>query len=387
MAKFGQGFLQALTQPSYSRGLFELGETLGSTPGRLARLEKMKNMGKVDLARMGVEDAARTGDPNAVIRAKQAEESVVAGETTRSLGQLDLARQKAVNENDQPKAQHIEDVMKRVAANAGLDASQYTGRTSEEFVELKKKREETIAAAYFKVEGKEKTQFIEDMTEAGFGQLLADLEEDRNRKELVQQQLDEVKLKATAPLPIKELDKSISRLPSDLQETYRERLEDIKNPDFENSETWLPGERDRAVREMERIADAVTAVLVRESLNRRDNISRLESQISSLKVSRDKITPTTNEIAMYIEPAMAAVKRGFGWGDVIDSMTLTSKDPRVKGEAARMAKEAKQAGLDDDIANLQRQLDALKSEQTEAESSSESSSESEESTADPLGIK
>jgi len=51
MAKFGQGFLQALTQPSYSKGLFDLGEQLGSAPGRLARLEKMKQAGPVILLR------------------------------------------------------------------------------------------------------------------------------------------------------------------------------------------------------------------------------------------------------------------------------------------------------------------------------------------------
>lgn len=41
MAKFGQGFIQAMTQPSYQQGLFELGKTIGSAPGEAARSRKL----------------------------------------------------------------------------------------------------------------------------------------------------------------------------------------------------------------------------------------------------------------------------------------------------------------------------------------------------------
>ena len=41
MAKFGQGFIQSLTQPGYSQGLFELGTALGQAPA-LAKEKKAK---------------------------------------------------------------------------------------------------------------------------------------------------------------------------------------------------------------------------------------------------------------------------------------------------------------------------------------------------------
>lgn len=44
MAKFGQGFLQALTQPSYGQGLFQLGQQIGSAPGEAARSRKLNEL-------------------------------------------------------------------------------------------------------------------------------------------------------------------------------------------------------------------------------------------------------------------------------------------------------------------------------------------------------
>ena len=44
MAKFGQGFIQALTQPSYGQGLFELGEKIGSAPGEATRSRRLSEL-------------------------------------------------------------------------------------------------------------------------------------------------------------------------------------------------------------------------------------------------------------------------------------------------------------------------------------------------------
>ncbi len=135
MAKFGQGFLQALTQPSYGQGLFQLGETLGATPGRLARLEKMKQAGPVDLAQMGVDQAMRSGDPTAVMRAQQNKRSIVQQRTRSSLNGLELARQKAMEEGDDAKAKEIEDIMERVATAGELSNAEVrgiNGRTASE---------------------------------------------------------------------------------------------------------------------------------------------------------------------------------------------------------------------------------------------------------------
>lgn len=57
MARFGQGFIQSLTQPSYMQGLFELGQAAGSFPGRAVE-EKKKND-----AMALVNDAVSSNDP------------------------------------------------------------------------------------------------------------------------------------------------------------------------------------------------------------------------------------------------------------------------------------------------------------------------------------
>lgn len=44
MAKFGQGFIQALTQPSYQSGLFELGKAAGAAPGEAARSRRLSEL-------------------------------------------------------------------------------------------------------------------------------------------------------------------------------------------------------------------------------------------------------------------------------------------------------------------------------------------------------
>ncbi len=62
MAKFGQGFIQSLTQPGYSQGLFELGTTLGQAPAvakeREAKKQRMDQLGS----------ALKSDDPAALER-------------------------------------------------------------------------------------------------------------------------------------------------------------------------------------------------------------------------------------------------------------------------------------------------------------------------------
>lgn len=120
MAKFGQGFLQALTQPSYGQGLFQLGETLGSTPGRLARLEKMKGATPEQLAQMEVDAAMRSGDPAAVLRARGALSQVRATTARQDISGLEVKRQAAVDAGDWDLAESLEKQMEERATAGGL---------------------------------------------------------------------------------------------------------------------------------------------------------------------------------------------------------------------------------------------------------------------------
>ncbi len=65
MARFGQGFINALTRPSYAQGLFETASALGSAPRRAA--EKREREGMLQ----GLQEALISNDP-AVIEATAA---------------------------------------------------------------------------------------------------------------------------------------------------------------------------------------------------------------------------------------------------------------------------------------------------------------------------
>ena len=65
MAKFGQGFIQSLTQPSYSQGLVELGTALGQAPAVAAEKKAKQGMLK------DLQEALISNDPS-VIEAKGA---------------------------------------------------------------------------------------------------------------------------------------------------------------------------------------------------------------------------------------------------------------------------------------------------------------------------
>lgn len=67
MARFGQGFIQSLTQPAYTQGLFELGQAAGSLPGRARdEFEKNKAMEMVNEA-VASNDAGKLTQASAAI--------------------------------------------------------------------------------------------------------------------------------------------------------------------------------------------------------------------------------------------------------------------------------------------------------------------------------
>jgi hypothetical protein len=72
MAKFGQGFIQSLTQPGYSQGLFELGTALGQAPAvaaeKKAEKDRLARLDESFAKTMQGTAAAQQGDVAAVTR-------------------------------------------------------------------------------------------------------------------------------------------------------------------------------------------------------------------------------------------------------------------------------------------------------------------------------
>ena len=80
MAKFGQGFIQSLTQPGYSQGMFNLGSTLGQAPAMAKELDRrrelMENLmtaSPMQQAQLMQQEGVRAGDVDLVLRGREAQ--------------------------------------------------------------------------------------------------------------------------------------------------------------------------------------------------------------------------------------------------------------------------------------------------------------------------
>ena len=128
MARFGQGFINALTRPSYAPGLFEAASALGSAPRRAAEereregmLAQIKDMTPLETADFMV-DKAKT--PEQLIAAKTARDSAL---KTSGVQSIDVMQQQLLTETDPVRMQELEKAMVAVGKQTGNDVSKYAG--------------------------------------------------------------------------------------------------------------------------------------------------------------------------------------------------------------------------------------------------------------------
>ena len=128
MAKFGQGFIQSLTQPGYSQGLFNLGTALGQAPALAAEkreregmLAQLKDMTPLETADYMI-DKAKT--PAQMMAAKTARAGALKSTGINTINDL---KQQLVGETDPDVMQEIEKAMVIVGRETGNDITQYAG--------------------------------------------------------------------------------------------------------------------------------------------------------------------------------------------------------------------------------------------------------------------
>ena len=80
MARFGQSFIQSLTQPGYGQGMFDLGTSLGQAPAVAKEKERREEMMKklmsgspMDQAQLMQQEGVRTDNIDLVIKGRQAQ--------------------------------------------------------------------------------------------------------------------------------------------------------------------------------------------------------------------------------------------------------------------------------------------------------------------------
>jgi hypothetical protein len=379
MAKFSQTFLQSMLQPSYQEGLFTAARGIGAAPGLRRQqqqqeedMQKLRGMGAVERADYMAQKAQT---PQQLMEAETARSKAVKEGSLESLRGLEAARQAAKTTQEKKE---IEQIMSRVAVQAGIDPSSVIGRTQEELDkelsrELQQSRledqkraeqEAAITQAYYAVPDKSREQFEKNAVQAGFGDIIDELKEDKIRDQLVELQLSNAKTLAAEnaamkkePLPVIALEERINKanISKESKDQLLSELDDVKQPDFNNNGTWNPGERKLAMDTIRSINKAVREEVFREVARKdaiRSDIRSLEKQLTR--------APTEQQIKEKIPQAEENVvtKGSFGL------ITVEDDKEEVRKEAISLARIAR----DNQIrALIEQRREELKDEPVETE--------------------
>ena len=326
MAKFSQAFLQGLLQPSYQEGLFTAARGIGQAPElrrqqqqQQEEMQKLRGMGAVERAEFM---AQRARTPEELMQAEASKTAAVKQSSLESLRGLEAARQTAKTPEEKLR---IENIMSRVAVQAGVDPSTITGRTQAEQDEAlrrenarvsaqinainletkqREQQEDALQEAYFAVPESSREAFEQNLIDSGFASVIQDIKEEKLRKETanlnytnaLQRKQDSDAQKKTA-LATSDLESSInnSNIDEGLKTNLKERLSRIKQPDFEAGETWNSGDKENAIREFNAINDLLSKAVVTEANNKRREADRLKR----LKDYVAKYVPTETAIKSF----------------------------------------------------------------------------------------
>jgi len=338
MAKFSQTFLQGLLQPSYQEGLFTAARGIGQAPALRAQqqqqqqeMQKLRGMGAVERADFM---AGRAKTPEELMQAEAAKTAAVKQSSLESLRGLEAARQAAKTPEEK---QRIEQIMSRVAVQAGVDPSTIAGRTQAEQDEAlrrenarvsseinainleakqRQQQEDALQEAYFAVPENSREAFEKNLTDSGFASVIQDVKEEKLRRETanlnytnaLQRKQDSDAQKKTA-LATSDLESSIdsANIDADLKKNLKERLSRIKQPDFEAGETWNSGDKENSIREFNAVNDILSRAVVSQANEKR----RQTDRINRLKDTVAKYVPTETAIKAFQGGFFAGGNTGF----------------------------------------------------------------------------
>jgi len=386
MARFSQQFLRSMTQPSFQEGLFTAARGLGETQGLLRQqqqqreeMQKLRGMSAVERAEFMTE-RART--PEELMQAEASKTAALKQSGLESLRSLEAARQAAETIEEKKR---IENIMSRVAVQAGVDPASISGRTQEEQddalrrenarvsaqlskinleTKQREQQEDALQEAYFAVPEGSREAFEQNLIDSGFASVIQDIKEEKLRKETANlnytnalQRKQDADAQKKSALATSELQSSIdnSNIDEALKTNLKERLSRIKQPNFEMGETWNSGEKENAIREFNAINDLLSRAVVSQSNEKR----RLADRINRLKDGAAKYVPSETAIKGF---------EGF----------FTSRE-----KAVQMARQQALAPLLAEIEILEQQLGQF--DITNADSDSDESNDADEEGTQTVG--
>jgi len=226
MARFGRSFVQAATQPQYAEGLFTAAQQIAGAPRRRRQEEEqqkrvgmLRDMGAVERADY-MASIAKT--PQELMQATAAKDEAMRQSAITSLRGLEAARQAAGTTEEK---QRIEEIMGRVAVQAGIDPVSIAGRTQEEELRelrleevranqkkrLQTERSKSVVAAWTAMSEKDRVKFKNQLPVDD--QLLIDNAElqDLERQKRVEE-IEAWRVSKDAPLPVTSVETIIDNL-------------------------------------------------------------------------------------------------------------------------------------------------------------------------------
>ena len=295
MVNFAQSFLQNLANPAMSKSLFGAGAAIGSIPGQLKQQKALEDYRKMDPLQRLEYDIANAKTREGVQKATAAKDAFMKQEALKAINKLEAAR---ASTDDPDLQRKYEQSMAGIAAQVGLDAKGYIGRTeTEEVRDLQRKSLEDAARERTRKEQDRgvsqalKSLYARDAdkatieqakktwSDAGFTGVIEAVEqqaiESANRQlrhtQLTEAAADRATYLSTTS-PVDELEANINSntlLPKEVKDVLQERIKRLKDdyPDFKNNGTWTEAGRrqhDAAYKAIDTayynaVTDAVTA--------------------------------------------------------------------------------------------------------------------------------
>ena len=380
---FSRSMLAGLTNPNFG-DIQGLGQQIGSAKAMSDRRNMLLGMmdNPVDLANLAVSDAARTGDPMAILKASQARDSVIKERTQGSLNQLEASRLAAKTTEEKMQ---IEKVMERVAAGAGIDASKISGRTQAEGDLARGKQREAISSAYFALDPTATTtdeggnevsvvsQFEKNVEKAGFGAFISKLKTEKARNDKFNADIKAEEEDLRKPLPTSDAKDAVKDFPPNVREAFEAQIDQISQPDFDKGETWSSAtERRQSRQALDAINREIRSFVVRKEVDRADKIDDIEKEIRRVeKIDPSKVTAgqRDTQIEAAIDELMKEDPPAFGQsigfsGFTPDEPDLNNRAHRemIEARATQLAKSAAETEKTQTLSDLRSDLSVLQTD-------------------------
>jgi len=387
MARFGQGMIQALTQPSYMQGLYEAAKGVGEMPAR-RRLQGMlagMQPGSAEYYRVLAENEK---DPvKAAALGQQANQIAAAAGTVQGTGLINQKYREMQNpELTFEDRQALESEIADLGAQYGVDVRQYVGSAQkyednaaarenarlsrarlqrEEEAAALQAREDQLKSIYLdpRLSEEDRKAFRESAAAAPHAALFQSIDRQLDQQKITDAQLARLEVDSKADVNFNNLENRIEAMPDGALKTdLEERLKSAQDriPNLEAGGTWNPGDRNAVITEIRAISNAITQNAVNQESAIATETNRIRNELRDID-QQLKTVPniTTPVLQAYATEARNNLDVGRSW------YSIPPTNAEISDEARRLAIQAREDSLLNQRQSLLVQLESLQTTTSE----------------------